>query len=112
MPDPTLDDLLKTISPEDVALFRSVRARVMQSGQVSERVEVRELSCLLQGGVLFLRAGTELAYLVARSGSPVRLVIGDETFEVTGLKQSAQAAERVLKKAAEVTAAAPQRELF
>lgn len=113
MADLTLDEFLARVSPEEAALLRSVRARVLERGTLSERAEVREREGALQGGVVFLRAGVEVARLYLRETGAPRLSVGDETpVEITGLKAAAQAAERVLAAGSQEAQRAPQLDLF
>lgn len=113
MPDPTLEQLLASLRPEDLSLFRAVRTRVAALGAVSERPEVRLRDGALQGGLAFLRSGAELARLWAKPGAHPRLLVeGEAPLEVAGLKAAAQAAERVQRLAEARAASAPQVDLF
>ena len=113
MADLSLEEFLSKVSPEEAALLRSVRARVLQGGTLSERPEVREREGALQGGVVFLRQGVEVARLWLREAGAPRLALGAEApIEITGLKVAALAAEKVLAAGAQAAQRAPQLDMF
>lgn len=102
--------LLQALQPEEAALARSVRTRLLALGTIAERIGTRELIYGLQAD-----AGAELARLQLRPGARARLVFteGDrEPIEVGSLQAAQAAADAVRARAEALVARAPQLSLF
>ena len=101
--------LLQALQPEEAALARSMRTRVLALGTVGERIGIRELVYVVLAG-----AGAEVARLQLKPGAASRLTFtGDrEPIELSSLQAAAIAAEAVRTRAEALAARAPQMSLF